>query len=208
MIKKLKRITVEEQLKMLGFMVFTPLEFQGVFDVSASTAHNFIKSNLNSGLFIKLRQNFYMIKDSHPDYWFIANKLYQPSYISLEAALSHYKVIPEVVYTITSITTKSTREFETPISTFSYQHIKITAFTGYTLQEVDRCKVFFAEAEKALADYLYFVDLKKTLLNDRLKLNHINKAKLIDYAKLFNRPSLLKLISYVYAESRKPTTIY
>lgn len=208
MLKKLKRIAVEEKLKILGFTIFTPLEFKGVFDVSSSTAHNFIKSNLHSGLFVKLRNNYYMVKDSNLDYFFIANKLYQPSYISLETALSHYKVIPEVVYTITSITTKSTREFETPISTFSYQHIKINAFTGYDLKEVDHHKVFFAEAEKALADYLYFVDLKKISLNDRLKLNHINKAKLIAYAKLFNRPSLLKLIHYVYAESRKPRTIY
>lgn len=208
MIEKLKRIKVEEKLKKLGFTVFSPREFQGIFGVSKKTASMFILNNLKSGLFIKLRNNFYMVKDSNPDYYFIANKMYQPSYISLETALSHYRIIPETVYATTSITSKVTREFETPIGNFSYKKIKINAFTGYKIQEIERYKVFFAEPEKALADYLYFVDLKKLLLNDRLKLKRINKAKLIEYAKLFKRPSMLKLIEYIYAESRKPRTIY
>lgn len=208
MTKKLQNIEVEERLKTLGFVVFAPIEFQGIFGVSEKATSMFILNNIKRGLFIKLRNGLYMIKDSNPDYFFIANKLYQPSYISLETALSHYKIIPEVVYTITSITTKATREFETPIGNFSFQQIKIPAFTGYGIQEIDRYKVFFAEAEKALADYLYFVELKKVSLNDRLNLKNVNKSELITYAKLFNRPGMLKLINYIYAQSRKPTTIY
>lgn len=168
----------------------------------------FISNNVKNGLFVKLRNNFYAIKDSNPDYSFIANKLYQPSYISLETALSHYRMIPEVVYGTTSITTKAPREFKTPWGNFTYQHIKTEAFTGYRLQEIDRYKALFAEPEKALADYLYFVDLKKISLNDRLKLKSISKSKLIEYAKLFKRPSMLKLINQIYADSRKPRTIY
>ena len=208
MLKKLKRIEVEEKLKTLGLEVFTPQEFRGVFEVSQNTASMFITSNINSGLFIKLRNNFYMIRDSRPDYSYIANKMYQPSYVSLETALSHYKIIPEVVYGTTSITTKAPREFRTPIGNFTYQHIKTEFFTGYRLQEIDRYRVLFAEPEKALADYLYFVDLKKVSLNDRLKLKKIKKARLIEYARLFKRPSMLKLINQIYAHSRKPRTIY
>jgi predicted transcriptional regulator of viral defense system len=208
MIKKLQSIEVEEKLKTLGLIVFTPREFQGVFDVSKKAVSMFILNNVKSGLFVKLRNNFYTIKDSNSDYSFIANKLYQPSYVSLETALSHYKIIPEVVYGTTSITTKAPREFRTPIGNFTYQHIKIEAFTGYRLQEIDRYKALFAEPEKALADYLYFVDLKKISLNDRLKLKSINKGKLIEYAKLFNRPSMLKLINQIYVDSRQPRTIY
>jgi hypothetical protein len=36
--------------------------------------------------------------------------------------------------------------------------------------------VFIVEAEKALTDYLYFVDLKKINLNDKLHLKSINKG--------------------------------
>lgn len=208
MAKELQSIGVEAKLKTLGLVVFTPREFQGVFDVTKKAASMFILNNVKSGLFVKLRNNFYAIKDSNPDYSFIANKLYQPSYVSLETALSHYKIIPEVVYGTTSITTKAPREFRTPIGNFTYQHIKTEAFTGYQLQEIDRYKALFAEPEKALADYLYFVDLKKISLNDRLKLKNVNKPKLIGNAKLFKRPSMLKLISQIYADSRKSRTIY
>lgn len=205
---KLKRIEAEEKLKNLGLEVFTPQEFKGVFNVSLKRAANFISSNLSSGLFVKLRNNFYTIKDSRPDYFFIANKIYQPSYISLETALSYYKIIPEVVYGNTSITTKTSREFETPIGNFTYRHIKIEAFTGYELRVADRYKVLMAEPEKALADYLYFVDLKKVSLNDRLKLRNINRLKLLEYAKLFKRPGMLKLVNQIYVDARKSPKIY
>lgn len=208
MLQKLKRIQVEEKLKSSRLPVFTPQEFKDVFGVSTTTAHSFIKRNLKSGLFIKLRNNYYQLKDSNPSLYFIANKLYQPSYVSLEKAMSYYNIIPETVYGITSITTKSTREFETPRATFTYQTIKPEAYTGYGAKNMDGYIVLFAEPEKALVDYLYFVDLKKISLNDRLQLRDIKKNKLTKTAQLFNRPSLLKLIDHVYAEYRKPRRIY
>jgi predicted transcriptional regulator of viral defense system len=208
MAKKLQNIEVEAKLKALGLVVFTPREFQGVFNVSPKAASMFILNNVTSGLFVKLRNGYYTIKDSQYDYSLIANKLYQPSYVSLSTALSHYGIIPEVVYGTTSITTKAPREFTTAIGNFTYQHIKIEAFTGYRLQEVDRYKALMAEPEKALADYLYFVDLKKVALNDRLKLININKSKLISYATLFQRPRMLSLIHQIYVDSRQPRTIY
>lgn len=208
MAKKLQSIKVEEKLKALGLIVFTPREFQGIFDVSRKAVSMFISYNVKSGLFVKLRNNFYAIKDINPDYPLIANKLYQPSYVSMETALSYYKIIPEVVYGTTSITTKASREFKTSLGNFTYRHTKIRTFTGYRLQVIDRHKALIAEPEKALADYLYFVDLKKISLNDRLKLKNISKPKLIKYAKFFRRPSMLKLINQIYADSSKPRTIY
>ncbi len=208
MLQKLKRLTVEERLKSLGLTVFTPQEFRDIFSVSANTASAFIKNNVTSGLLIKLRNSFYLIKDSHPSHLFIANRLCSPSYISLETALSHYGIIPEVVYTTTSITTKIPREYETPIGTFSYQCIKKEAYAGYSLQEIDGRKVFIAEAEKALADHLYFVDLKRVSLNDRLELRSINQAGLVRWANLFQRPGLLKLVDKIYAEYQQSRKIY
>ena len=208
MVKKLNRLEVEEKLKSLNLSIFTPREFRDVFGVKKNTASLFIRRNLRSGLFVKLRNGFYMLKDSRPSSYFIANRLYQPSYISLEKALSHYGIIPETVYTITSITTKPTREFKTPQGIFSYQRIKKEAFVGYEPKEMEDATVFFAEPEKALADYLYFVDLKKISLNDRLELKGVKKTKLLAFARLFKRRSLLKLVEQIYAEQRKPRKIY
>ena len=104
----------------MGFLIFTPREFKGIFGVKENTASLFIGRNLKSGLFVKLRNGFYAIKDSAPSLYLIANKLYQPSYVSLEKALSHYGIIPETVYAITSVTTKPTREFKSSKGVFSY----------------------------------------------------------------------------------------
>lgn len=208
MVEKLNRIKVEEKLKSAGLLMFTPREFGGMFGVSPKTASMFISRNVKSGLFIKLRANHYLLKDSSPSLHFIANRLYQPSYVSLESALSYYGMIPEVVYTITSLTTKPTREFVTPRGTFSYQRIKKAVFTGYHPMLIDGRRVLFAEPEKALADYLYFIDLKRTLPNERLSLKNVRKKKLMQLARLFKRSSLVRLIERVYAEQRKPRNIY
>lgn len=207
MIQKLNRIRVEERLKASGLLVFNPREFKDFFGVSVNTASAFLKRNTKSGLFLKLRNGFYMLKDSSPSLYLIANKLYQPSYISLEKALSYYGIIPETVYTITSITTKSTREFVTPRATFSYQRIKKSAFSGYSPKKIEGITVFIADPEKALADYLYFVDLKKISLNDRLNLGRVKKANLLKFALIFERPRITALIKKIYAQYRKPGTI-
>lgn len=208
MVDKLNRLLVEKKLKSVGLLVFTPREFQGFFGVSLKTAKGFISRNCKSGLFFKLRNGYYTVADSNPSLFFIANKLYQPSYISLEKALSYYGVIPETIYTITSVTTKTTSEFVTPRGAFSYQKIKKRVFSGYDSISIEGQTILLARAEKALADYLYFVDLKKISLNDRLYLKKLNKNKVIAFLKLFERQSLIKLIERIYAEQRKPGTIY
>lgn len=204
----MNRIKVEEKLKSLGMLLFTPREFRDVFGVSDKTASVFIGRNLKSGLFIKLKNSYYLLKDSNPSIYCIANKLYSPSYISLEKALSYYGIIPETVYTVTSVTTKPTRRLTTPNGVFSYQSIKRGAFTGYDPIHIQDSIVLFAEPEKALADYLYFVDLKKTSLNERLNLRSVTRKKLTHFAQLFGRKSLLTLIEQIYVEQRKPREIF
>ena len=209
MIKKLKRIKVEEKLKSLGLLVFTPPEFRDIFDVSRGAASGFIFHNIGEGgIFIKIRNGLYAVKDASISNYFIANKLYEPSYVSLSTALSYYSVIPETVYAVTSVTTKAPREYTTTKGDFIYQKIKKEAYTGYGLKQIDKEKVLFAEPEKALADYLYFVDLKRVSLNDRLELKNIKKSDLINFVKMFKRESMLKLIDYIYAEYKKPRKIY
>jgi len=209
MIKKLNRIEVEERLKSLGLTTFTPQEFKDIFEVAPGTASVFISHNLGAGgIFLKLRNNLYLVKDARVSEAFAANKIYEPSYISLQTALSHYHIIPETVYATTSITTRTSREFNTPKGIFIYQRIKKQAFTGYSLKLIDNDKVLLAEPEKALADYLYFVDLKQVSLNDRLELRNIKKSTLIEFVKLFGRPSMFKLVNHIYAEYKKPRKIY
>ncbi len=208
MIKKLNRLKVIKKLKSLNILMFSPREFQDIFGVSKNTASVFLTNNVKNDVFIKLRNGFYILKDDQPSLYKIANRLYRPSYISLESALSFYNIIPETVYSITSVSPKATREFESEIGIFSYKKIKKQVFTGYELKDFHGEKIFIAEAEKALSDYLYFVDLNLISLNDRLNLKNINKKKLISYISIYKRKSLKDLIDKIYVEYKKPRKIY
>ena len=86
----------------------------------------------------------------------IANRLYSPSYISLESALSFYELIPEGVYRITSVSTRKTRTVASSLATFSFRSVTTSLFFGYrpVFHGQDQC-CLIAQAEKALLDFLY-----------------------------------------------------
>jgi len=123
---------------------------------------------------------------------YIANRIYEPSYVSLETALSHYSIIPEVSMAVTSITTKPTRRFKNSHGLFLYRTVKPRAFTGYYIETVNLYSVFIAEPEKAVADFFYFKTYrgKSSRLSgerlDKASLSKLNKRKLTRYLKLYN----------------------
>jgi len=112
----------------------------------------------------RLKNGFYLIpskcKTDVTDYPYeqVANLLYGPSYVSLEWALSYYQFIPERVSVITSVTTGSNKEYETPIGTFTYRHLSVNRYReGFTHREIQGQLGGFliATKEKALADWVY-----------------------------------------------------
>jgi len=124
---------------------------------------------------------------------FLANKLYSPSYVSLETALSIYNIIPEVAFGVTSITTKPTRELNNFHGFFRYRSIRTRAFIGYRIIEENKFKIKIAEPEKAFADYVYFKLYDSHKINveeerfDLSVLKKFKKAKLYKYASYFNK---------------------
>lgn len=107
----------------------------------------------------KVRQGFYIFSDLEMNeqiLFTIANRIYEPSYISLEMALSIFGIIPESVYGITSVTSQKTRNIKTPVGDFIYRHIQPELMFGYELREHDGNHYQIAELEKAILDYLYF----------------------------------------------------
>ncbi len=122
---------------------------------------------------------------------YIANKLYSPSYVSLETALSDYSIIPEVAMSVTSITTKPTRRFKNKHGLFIYRAVRPEAFTGYLVRRHGTFDILIAEPEKALVDYLYFkayrnknYDFSEARL-DKDAVSRLNKKKLKKYAELY-----------------------
>ena len=88
--------------------------------------------------------------------YYIANKIYEPSYVSLEMALSYYHLIPEGVFTVTSISSKKTQHFNTIFGKFIYRSIKENLMFGYTLKKIGNLTYKIADIEKAVLDFFYF----------------------------------------------------
>jgi predicted transcriptional regulator of viral defense system len=195
MVKKLNSIQVREKLINKDLIIFTPLQFRELFEVSGSASQKFIHQYTKKGLFIKLRNGLYALKNENISVFQVANKLYSPSYISLEAALSYYNILPEAAYGITSVTAKPNREFVALNLSFTYSRIKRSCFRGYYLQTENDHSFLIAEPEKALADYLYLVSLNKKALNQRLDTSKLNKDKIKNWSDLFHSSKLENLIS-------------
>ena len=191
--RKLKPIPVERMLRGKGVHLFSPEEFRRLFRVTLRATQEFIKDH-NHDLFLKLRNGLYALRSEPPHELEIANRIYGPSYISLEYALAYYRLIPETVYTVTSVTTKITREFTVEGKSYEYSRIKKKAYTGYRLIKEGPAKILMAVPEKALVDYCYFIDLRLKSLNDRLRVNKVNAKEALRYARLFGRESLVKLV--------------
>jgi predicted transcriptional regulator of viral defense system len=176
---------------------------------SESAAYFLLWSYVKKGYVIKLKRGLYALKSNFPSPYLVSNRLYQPSYISFDTALSFHHLIPETIYAITCATTNITREFVAKGIVYTYHRIKKSAFTGYEPIKYMGRVIFMAKPEKALADYLYFVDLKqRSLQYERLDLKDINKQKLLEYIKLFKRPKMYRLVDEIYAEFKRPKKIY
>lgn len=202
----LNPIKVQKDLSSKQIFIFTPQEFVRTFEIDPLKAKYFLTRYTKLGLLEQLKKGLYMLRTDPPSTEEIANALYKPSYISLEYALAKYHIIPEIVYTITSVTTKPTRLFEVNNIAFEYLTIKKNAFTGYVLQkkaDIRMRHVLIAEPEKALVDYLYFVSLGKKTINDRMNLKGLDEETLISYAKLYERKRLMKIISRLLAKPER-----
>lgn len=90
----------------------------------------------------------------HP--FLMANHIYGPSYVSMESALSHWGLIPEQVFEISSVTTKPSKLYRTPIGRFDYTQISLPYYS-YGIKQVVLSAtqaVMMASPEKALCDLL------------------------------------------------------
>jgi len=152
----------------------------------------------------KIKRGYYLFSDleiNEQVLFLIANKIYSPSYISLEMAFSYYNLIPEAVYGITSVTSNKTNNFKTDFGEFIYRRIKPELMFGYKLIKYENHNFRIAEIEKAVLDYFYLNSHLKTendfaemrfngekfkMLADRNKLNR--------YLDAFDNKSLEKRV--------------
>lgn len=155
------------------------------------------------GYLKKIVRGYYIFSNQIIDRNFLfctANKIHYPSYISLESALKFHNLIPEEIFQITSVGTKKTSAFATPIGNFGYRRIKPSLFFGYILMEpATNLKILLAEPEKAILDYLY--------LNPRLKTVDDFKEMRINTDEFHKKVDLYKFLKYLEAFENKALSV-
>jgi predicted transcriptional regulator of viral defense system len=155
---------------------------------------------------IKLRNGYYCFSEyPKAESWlhFAANRIYQPSYVSLQSALSYYGLIPEGVFQVTSITTRNTMQYKTPLAEFTYKSIKPTLYFGYQIIRLSGNSIRIAEPEKALLDFLYLHPLNTESALESLRINRFQFSSTISvhtlnaYLRIFKSKALNQRIQYV-----------
>jgi len=117
-----------------------------------------ISEMIKRGELISLRRGLYVpgpeLDLPIPDSFVIANHLRGPSYISLESALSYWDLIPERVHEISSVSTKTSKIYQTSLGRFSFQHLA-TPYYSFGIRSVRLTEfqtAMIASPEKALCD--------------------------------------------------------
>ncbi len=194
MVKLVNQTIFAAKIKDKKLPVFSATDVRVLFGLSSGTAAKLLHRYASRKFIIRIKRGLYALADSALPELFIAGKLYEPSYISREFALSYHRVIPETVYEVTSITPKATRRFEKLGKIFSYRKVKRSAFAGYEIAKQDGLSFRIADPEKAFVDANYFRlrDGLKPL--SRYNKEKINPAKAVRYASLFDNQKFIGII--------------
>lgn len=192
-------------MKVANLKKITPLSFftkETLRQIEPSDQRlNFnLKYWLKAGTITQLKKGVYILKErweKEPNkelyFEYLANKLYEPSYLSLEYVMNKYSLLSEAVFGITSITTKTTKTFVNKLGSFSYYSCSPRLFTGYEVKQFASASILIAKKPKAVFDFLYLRFLKKTPINpktiDELRINWENITRkefqeIVDYASL------------------------
>ncbi|MCX5667046.1 MAG: hypothetical protein NTY34_01885 [Candidatus Omnitrophica bacterium] len=196
-------LELSHALRKYKIHLFTLEDVKNLFSNEKAKA---IKNNLarwlTRGYVSRLRRNLYEFADKEETKisdLYVANRLYGPSYVSLETALSFYSIIPDIAAGVTSVTTGPTRTFRNKYGAFFYRTCRKKAFTGYRIIASEGSRIYIADKEKALVDFLYYrlrsgsyIDFDEERFNKKI-LRAIHWKKALKYAKVFNNKTLIVL---------------
>lgn len=151
---------IEQILDRVAYDVITDTELTALVAKSAPSRYNQIKRALAKGDLIQLRRGLYHLSKRYQrqgvNPYVLSQRIYGPSYVSFETALSYHGLIPEAVYSTTSASSKRSREFQTPLGVFYYTQIPIRVFFEGVERIEKKDQIFLmATPLKALTDYVY-----------------------------------------------------
>jgi predicted transcriptional regulator of viral defense system len=185
---------------------FTVFSLHDILQVDQSFHRRRLNEWQSKGYIKKVIKGFYIFSDlvlNEHVLFEISNRIYKPSYISLESALSYYHLIPESVYGVTSVSTRRTYKFMTGMTEFNYRTVRPDFYFGYVVQAYNHKAFKIAQPEKAIIDYFYLNphlnnenDFESLRINSKQFFEIVNKEILFDYQTKFPQKSLKERISH------------
>jgi len=192
--------------------VFTVLELHSLLDGYRNKAAK-VSSMLGRGEIIQIRRGLYTfaapLRYEMLSSAALANRIYGPSYVSEEFALSFHGLIPERTAVVTSIAMGRSREFTNDFGVFSYRYCRSKVYSvGVIGLGEGQNRFLIAAPEKALFDKAFY-DRRfdgsdpETYLHQDLRLD-FDKVKQFDKQLLallapFMRGRLKKLSEFLQA---------
>lgn len=160
-------INTEKTLQKYSSLYYTRQNLSLILGRNRRTLDSRIATLIKNKIILPLKSGFYLnlvlfekstIATTLLEY--VGSILVTPSYLSLEYMLSVYGFLAEDVTTLTYVTTKKTRLFETSLSRFSYRTIHPALFTNFKIAKYDKYSYYLASFAKAIFDLIYFTPFK------------------------------------------------
>jgi len=195
---------------------FPLVDMRDVFSVFPHFDRRRINEWQKKGYLKKIANNFYVFADkplAEKKIFYIANKIYEPSYVSLETALGYYGLIPEAVFSILSVSTSKTKTANADLgamkTNFLYKKIKKSFYFGYSLKKSEGISFLIADPEKAVLDFLYLredlkteKDFSELRLNGEIAGKTLNSPAMEKYLAIANSNRLnekINILKKIYA---------
>ena len=136
-----------------------------------------------SGELLRLKPGLYCLPASlrrtQPHPFVVAAMLHFPSQVSLETALAHHGLIPEVVHQVASVTSRRSRTFETPLGHFVFRRVPCDNLrAGVQATRIDGdAWAFVSSPLRAIADLVY---LRREVTWEREGLSFLTESMRIE----------------------------
>ncbi|MCR5114527.1 MAG: hypothetical protein K6A95_02470 [Bacteroidales bacterium] len=179
-------------------------------DFDASGRH-FDKNSLTrwcaNGYLVKVRNGCYVFPEflQNSDFqYFIANKMYGDSYVSMHSALIYHGYLPAPMQLqVSCVSRLKTNEFRCPIGFFDFHRMKEDLIFGFEKQGNPPFEFAMATPEKALLDLFYLFpeyydteeDMRKFALKESLVFEQWDALRMYDYLQLFGSRAVERRVS-------------
>lgn len=193
--REVTKMNFIKTLRQHQIALFTTNDVKKIFSLSNDNTVKKLLVRLKKDNIIQrlVRDRYQFLLTTVPPHEFtVANFLISPSYVSLESALSFYRIIDQFPYRITSITVLKSSERNVNNKKYSYSKIINNKFKDFIKTD----DFLIATKEKAIFDYIYFVSKGLRPVNTLLDIkDHFGNKSIRNYLLENSDTQLLKFIN-------------